>query len=57
MANKRQMIIDRLWQMKKAAQEIDVLCDGLYCVKCPAFGVLYGCKSESTARDMKIPEG
>jgi hypothetical protein len=40
MANKRQMIIDRLWIMKKAAQEINMLTTECFnapggCDRCP----------------------
>lgn len=56
MSNKRQMIIDRLWQMKKAAQEIHVLCEKMECKDCPADEVLYGCGTGCSIHDMEIPE-
>lgn len=57
MSNKRQMIIDRLWQIKKAAEEIDILChNGIDCDECPAFGRLSGCGGENIIADMEIPE-
>jgi len=50
MANKRQMIIDRLWIMKKAAQEIDALtegcnqnCNGVHCPIWEIGGGLHCC--------------
>jgi hypothetical protein len=58
-ANKRQMIIDRLWIMKKAAQEIDAICmAGIDCdTMCPAKGLLPECTRDAgSIADMKIPE-
>jgi hypothetical protein len=60
MANKRQMIINRLWEMKKAAQEIDML---YACEDHPEFDCVDNCMlgydlcgTIMEAKNMEIPE-
>ena len=55
MANKRQMIIDRLWIMKKAAQEVVALtCDKCDCETCDLYNM--DCAVIIEAADFDIDE-
>lgn len=59
MSDRRRMMLDRLREMKNAAQEFNRLClsnDGTKCFRCPVYDVRLCCSSIDEIANMEISE-